>query len=93
MTLRVGLDVDLDAAVQLAAAGRAVGRARLGLAVADRVDARAANAEVLEVVRDRRGSTLGEPLVIRVRADRVRVTLDANRRVGILLEHVGHLPQ
>src|ERR1043165_6290462 len=39
--LRVRADVDLDAAVQLAAVCGAVGRAGLGLAVADGVEARA----------------------------------------------------
>src|SRR6266536_3083876 len=54
--LRVRADVNLDAAVQLAAVGRAVRGARLRLAVADGVDARAAHAEGLEVVADGAGA-------------------------------------
>src|SRR5437868_410574 len=64
--LRVRADVDLDAAVQLAAVGRAVRGARLRFAVADGVDARAADAEGFEIVGHGAGPALGETLVVRV---------------------------
>src|SRR6266542_2270078 len=92
-SLRVGADVDLDAAVELAAVRGAVRRARLGLAVADGVDARAAHAEVFEVARHGAGAAIRETLVVRVRADRVSVSGDFDRRVRVLLEHVGHLAE
>src|SRR5436305_2387861 len=91
--LRVRADVDLDAAVQLATVGRAVRGARLRLAVADGVDARAADAEGFEVVGHGAGPALGEALVVRVAADRVGVARNFNRRVRVLLEHIGHLAE
>src|SRR5207237_9043519 len=75
-SLRVRADVDLDAAVELAAVRGAVGRARLGLAIADGVDARAAHADGLEIVGHRAGAAVRQALVVRVRADRVRVSGD-----------------
>src|SRR6185436_1538780 len=84
--LRVRADVDLDAAVELAAVGRAVRRSRLRFAVADGVDARVAHAEVLEIARHRAGAALREALVVRVRADRVGVTRHFDRGVRVLLE-------
>src|ERR1051326_272326 len=71
--LRVRADVDLDAAVELAGVRGAGGRARLRFAVADGVEARAADAEVFEIAADRAGAALGEALVVRVAADRVGV--------------------
>src|ERR1043166_7810453 len=58
--LRVRADVDLDAAVELAAGGRAVRGAGLRLAVADGIDARAVHAEAFEVVRTRARAVLRE---------------------------------
>src|SRR6185436_1346942 len=84
--LRVRADVDLDAAVELAAVGRAVRRPGLRFAVADGVDARVAHAEVLEIARHRAGAALREALVVRVRADRVGVTRHFDRGVRVLLE-------
>src|SRR5438270_8829722 len=92
-SVRVRADVDLDAAVELPAVRGAVRRARLGLAVADGVDARAFHAEGLEVVGHRAGPAIGETLVVRVRADRVGVSGDLDRRARVLLEHVGHLAE
>src|ERR1051325_4343371 len=55
--------------------------------------AAAAVAEVLGVARHRAGPARGEALVVRLAADRVGVARHFDRRVGVLLEHVGHLPE
>src|SRR5437762_11884043 len=92
-SLRVRADVNLDAAVELPAVRGAVRRARLGLAIADGVDARALHAEGLEVVGHRAGPAIGEALVVRVRADRVGVSGDLDGRARVLLEDARHLPE
>src|SRR5436305_5920717 len=61
---RCSPDVDLDAAVELAAFRRVVRRLRLGLAVADRVDASVRDALIDEEALDRIGALFGEALVV-----------------------------
>src|SRR5205823_5978489 len=90
---RVGADVNLHAPVELAAVGRAVGGAGLRLAVADAFQARAADAELLEVVHHAVRAPLGEPLVVRGGADGVGVAGHFDGGVRVLLEHVGHLAE
>src|SRR5438874_13368823 len=92
-SLRVRAAVDLDAAVELPAVGGAVRRARLGLAVADGVDARAVHADGLEVVGHRARPAVREALVVRRGADRVGMSGDLDGRVRVFLEHVGHLAE
>src|SRR5438552_13732812 len=88
---RVGPDVNLHAPVELTSAGRVVGGAGLRLAVADRVDARAADAELLEVSGHAVRAPFREPLVIRRGADRVGVSRHFDGGVRVLVEHAGHL--
>src|SRR5438034_4602170 len=87
----VGPDVNLDAPVELTAVGRAVGGAGLRLAQADRVEAIAAHAELLEIVHHAVGAAFGKPLVVRSGADGVGVSRHFNGGGRVLLEHAGHL--
>src|SRR5438105_12089407 len=80
----VRANLDLDAAIELAPFRCAVRRPRLRLAVPDGLQARAANAEILEVISNRFRTPLGKPLVVRSGADRVGVTLHGNRGGRVL---------
>src|SRR5262245_24389729 len=70
---------DLYAAVLLPAAFGAIVRDRVRRAVADCLDARRIDAAREQSVANCSSSPLGEQLIRRVVANRVRVTFDANR--------------
>src|SRR6185369_285655 len=89
----VRVDVNLDAAVQLTTAGGGVRRTGVRFAVADGPHARGADAEIVEVIRDRCRAAFRQALVVRGRAGRVGVALDRDRGVRVAVEDVGHLTQ
>src|SRR5438270_13520207 len=78
-------NVNLYAAVELAAFRRVVGRLRTRLAISDRGDARGRNALRGEVILHAVGTALGEILVVCAGTDVVCVALVADRLVGVAL--------
>src|SRR4029077_16767927 len=73
-------NLDLDTAVELAPFRGVVRGARLRFAISDGLEARAANAKILEIVGYRPRTAFGQPLVVCGGTDRVGVTLHRDCR-------------